>query len=263
MADRLIAREDADVSDAVKEILEAEGIEVRLNAKCFHVEKRDKAISLSLVCAEGAHRLTGSHLLVAVGRRPNTDDLGLENTGIKTDAKGFITVDDECRTNVDGIWAIGDVNGRGAFTHTSYNDYEIVAANLFSNDRRKISERIPTYGLFIDPPLGRAGMTEGEIRQKGIRALVAKRMMTSVSRARERGETQGFMKVAVDAESRKILGAAILGIGGDEIIHALLDAMAAGTPADTIIRTMHIHPTVSEYLPTILQDLKPLEQTIS
>lgn len=259
MADRLIAREDPDVSDAVREILEADGIEVRLNAKCVAVDKDGNGVAMRVDCTAGAPTVRGTHLLLAVGRRPNTDDLGLDRAGVKTDAKGFITVDDQCRTSVPGIWATGDVNGRGAFTHTSYNDFEIVAANLFDNDPRRISDRIPCYALFIDPPLGRAGMTEHEVRAKGIRALAAKRMMTSVGRARERGETLGFMKVVVDAATKKVLGAAILGLNGDEVVHAVLDVMAAGAPYTAISRTMHIHPTVAEYLPTLLGELKPLD----
>jgi pyruvate/2-oxoglutarate dehydrogenase complex dihydrolipoamide dehydrogenase (E3) component len=259
MADRLIAREDPDVSDAVREILEAEGIEVRLNAKCVAVDKDGNGIAMRVDCSAGAPTVRGSHLLLAVGRRPNTDDLGLDRAGVKTDAKGFIVVDDQCRTSVPGIWATGDVNGRGAFTHTSYNDFEIVAANLFDNDPRRISDRIPCYALFIDPPLGRAGMTEHEVRAKGIRALAAKRMMASVGRARERGETLGFMKVVVDAATGKVLGAAILGLNGDEVVHAVLDVMAAGAPYTAISRTMHIHPTVAEYLPTLLGELEPLD----
>lgn len=258
MADRLIAREDTDVSDAVREVLESEGIEVRLNAKCLAVEKDGNGIAMHLDCSAGEPTVRGTHLLLAVGRRPNTDDLGLDQAGVKTDAKGFITVDDQCRTNVPGIWATGDVNGRGAFTHTSYNDFEIVAANLFDNDPRRISDRIPCYALFTDPPLGRVGMTEHEVRAKGITAHAAKRMMTAVSRARERGATSGFMKVVVDAATKKVLGAAILGLGGDEVVHAFLDVMAAGAPYTAISRTMHIHPTVAEYLPTLLGDLEPL-----
>jgi pyruvate/2-oxoglutarate dehydrogenase complex dihydrolipoamide dehydrogenase (E3) component len=258
MADRLIAREDDDVCAEVANILESEGIDLRLNAKCLSVEKNEDGVLINLVCGDGAQRISGSHLLMAVGRRPNTDDLGLDKTGVKMDAKGYILVDDHCRTNIEGIWAIGDVNGRSAFTHTSYNDYEIVAANLLDGEARAISDRIPCYGLFIDPPLGRVGMTEKEVRAKGIKALTAKRMMTSIGRAKERGETRGFMKVVVDATSQKILGAAILGINGDEVVHAFLDVMAADAPYTTISRTMHIHPTVAEYLPTILQDLKPL-----
>jgi pyruvate/2-oxoglutarate dehydrogenase complex dihydrolipoamide dehydrogenase (E3) component len=258
MAERLIAREDADVSDAVREILEAEGIDVRLNAKCLSVEKKNNTISMDLACSVGAPLIKGSHLFVAVGRKPNTDDLGVDKAGIAIDPKGFITVDDECRTNVEGVWAIGDINGRGAFTHTSYNDFEIVAANLFDNDSRKISDRIPCYGLFVDPPLGRVGMTEKEVKAKGIKALAAKRMMTSIGRARERGETRGFMKVVVEAESKKILGAAILGLNGDEVVHAFIDIMSVGAPYTAISRTMHIHPTVAEYLPTLLEDLQPL-----
>ncbi len=259
MADRLIAREDPDISDTVREILESEGIEVRLNAKCLAVEKDGNQIAMKLDCLAGAPRIRGTHLLMAVGRRPNTDDLGLDEAGIETDAKGYIVVDDQCRTNVEGVWAIGDVNGRGAFTHTSYNDFEIVAANLFDYDPRRISDRITCYGLFVDPPLGRVGMTEREVREKGIKALAAKRMMTSVGRARERGETKGFMKVVVDAKSKHILGAAILGISGDEVVHAFLDVMASRQPYTAISRTMHIHPTVAEYLPTLLNDLKPFD----
>jgi pyruvate/2-oxoglutarate dehydrogenase complex dihydrolipoamide dehydrogenase (E3) component len=258
MAGRLIAREDPDVSEAVQEILEAEGIEVRLNAKCLAVEKDIDGIVMRLDCSAGAQSIWGSHLLLAVGRRPNTDDLGLDRAGVKTDARGFIAVDGQCRTNIRGIWAMGDVNGRGAFTHTSYNDFEIVAANIFDNDPRRIADRIPCYGLFIDPPLGRVGMTEHEVRTKGINALTAKRMMTSVMRARERGEMQGFMKVVVDAATERVLGAAILGLCGDEIVHTILDVMAAGAPYAAISRTMHIHPTVAEYLPTLFGDLEPL-----
>jgi len=258
MADRLIVREDPDISAAVREILEADGVEVRLKAECLAVEKDGDRIAMNLECAAGAPRIHGSHVLLAVGRRPNTEDLGLDKAGVQVDAKGFITVDDQCRTNVDGIWALGEVNGRGAFTHTSYNDFEIVAANLFDNDPRRISDRITCYGLFIDPPLGRVGMTEQEVRQKGLKALYAKKMMTSVGRARERGETKGFMKVVVDAESRRILGAAVLGVNGDEVVHAILDVMAAGLPYTAISRTMHIHPTVAEYLPTLLGELQPI-----
>ena len=258
MADRLIAREDEDVSDAVREILEGEGVEVRLGAKCLSVEKDGDGFAMTMDCATGAPRVRGSNLLLAVGRRPNTDDLGLEKAGVALDSKGYIAVDEQCRANVEGIWAIGDVNGRGAFTHTSYNDFEIVAANLFDKDPRRISDRIPCYGLFIDPPLGRVGLTEREVRAKGVKALSAKRLMTAVGRARERSETLGFMKVVVDAQSNKILGAAMLGIAGDEAVHAFLDVMAAGAPYTAISRTVHIHPTVAEYLPTLLGDLKPL-----
>jgi pyruvate/2-oxoglutarate dehydrogenase complex dihydrolipoamide dehydrogenase (E3) component len=258
LADRLVPREDADVSEAVRTILEAEGIAVRLGAKCLSVEPMGGRIALNLVCRDGGPRVIGSHLLVAVGRRPNTDDLGLDRAGIRTDAKGFVIVDDFCRTNVEGVWALGDVNGRGAFTHTSYNDYEIVAANLFDGDTRRISDRTPCYGLFIDPPLGRVGMTEAEVRASGRKALIAKRAMSTVGRAREKGETQGFMKVVVDAATRDILGAAILGVNGDEVVHALLDTISSGASAATIARTMHIHPTVSEYLPTLMGDLRPL-----
>jgi pyruvate/2-oxoglutarate dehydrogenase complex dihydrolipoamide dehydrogenase (E3) component len=231
MAPRLIGREDEEVSTAVKEILENEGIDVRLKA----------------------------HVLLAVGRKPNTHDLGLDKAGVETDPRGYVVVDDQLRTNVPGIWAMGDVNGRGAFTHTSYNDYEILAANMFDSDARRVTDRITTYGLFIDPPLGRVGMTEREVRGSGRKALVGKMMMTRVGRARERSETQGFMKILIDTETKKILGATILGIGGDEIIHSVLDVMYADAPYTVIQRAMHIHPTVTELIPTMLGDLKPLE----
>jgi pyruvate/2-oxoglutarate dehydrogenase complex dihydrolipoamide dehydrogenase (E3) component len=259
MGERLVGREDPEVSDAIREILAGEGIEVRLNAKCIGFEKDGNGVAMNLDCTEGAPVVKGTHVLLAVGRRPNTDDLGLDKAGVKTDAKGYIVVDDQCRTNVPGIWAIGDVNGRGAFTHTSYNDFEIVAANLFDNDPRRISDRIPCYALYIDPPLGRVGMTERDVRAKGIKALVATYKMTSVGRARERGETLGFMKILVDAASKKILGASLLGLNGDEVVHSIIDVMAAGAPYTAISRTMHIHPTVAEYLPTMLGELKPLE----
>jgi pyruvate/2-oxoglutarate dehydrogenase complex dihydrolipoamide dehydrogenase (E3) component len=259
MSDRLIPREDPDISAAVREILEGEGIDVRLNAKCIAVEKDGNGIAMRVDCSQGPPVVHGSHLLLAVGRRPNTDALGLDRAGVKTDERGYVVVDDQCRTNVPGIWAVGEVNGRGAFTHTSYNDFEIVAANLFDNDPRRITDRIPCYALFIDPPLGRVGMTDSEARKKGIKALVARRDMTSVGRARERGETLGFMKVLVDAESKKVLGAALLGLNGDEVVHAFIDVMTAGAPYTAISRAVHIHPTVAEYLPTMLGDLRPLE----
>jgi pyruvate/2-oxoglutarate dehydrogenase complex dihydrolipoamide dehydrogenase (E3) component len=215
-------------------------------------------VAIGVECEGGPPEIIGSHLLLAVGRSPNTGDLGLDKAGIDTDSRGYIQVDDQLRTNVPGIWAIGEVNGRGAFTHTSYNDYEIVAANLFDNDPRRVSDRILCYGLFIDPPLGRIGMSEREVRVAGRKALLGKMMMSRVGRARERGETQGFMKVLIDAESHKILGATILGIGGDEVVHSLLDVMYAGVSYTVIQRAVHIHPTVTELIPTMLGDLKPL-----
>ena len=255
---RLIAREDQDVSDAIKNILENEGIEIRLNAECITARKDGNGIAVGLECSDPNRQASGSHLLLAVGRVPNTGDLGLDKAGVEMDKSGYIKVDDQLRTNIPGIWALGDCNGRGAFTHTSYNDYEIVAANLLDHDPRKVSDRIVTYALFIDPPLGRAGMTVEQVKASGRKALVATRPMTRVSRAVEKGETQGFMKVVVDAESKSILGAAILGVTGDEVIHTLLDVMYAKAPYTTISRAMHIHPTVSELLPTLLQDLQPL-----
>jgi pyruvate/2-oxoglutarate dehydrogenase complex dihydrolipoamide dehydrogenase (E3) component len=256
---RLIPRDDEDVSEAIKGIMENEGVEVRLGTTMASVEKNGAGVAMQLKGAGGEERLEGSHMLVAVGRRPNTDDLGLDKAGVEVDERGYVTVDDQLRTNVPGIWAIGDCNGRGAFTHTSYNDYEVVAANLFDNDPRSIADRIVCYGLFIDPPLGRVGLTEQQVRASGRKALVAKMQMERVARARERSETQGFMKVLVDAESNQLLGAAILGIGGDEIAHALLDVMYAKAPYTTISRAVHIHPTVSELIPTMLGSLAPLE----
>jgi pyruvate/2-oxoglutarate dehydrogenase complex dihydrolipoamide dehydrogenase (E3) component len=259
MGDRLIARDDEDVSAAVKEILENEGIAIRLNVQCLSASRHEEGVAIQVECDSGAPEIVGSHLLLAVGRRPNSHDLGLEEAGIEADSRGFIVVDEQLRTNVPGVWATGDVNGRGAFTHTSYNDYEIVVANLFDDDARRVSDRITAYGLYIDPPLGRAGMTENEVRATGRKALLGKMAMSRVGRARERGETQGFMKVLIDAESKKILGAALLGIGADEIVHSILDIMYAEAPYTTIQRAMPIHPTVSELIPTLLGDLKPLE----
>ena len=257
MGPRLIGREDEDVSQAVREILEAEGIHIRLNAKCISLAKRDGGVAVGLTCEEGPPEVVGTHVLLAVGRTPNTSDLGLDQAGVATDHRGYIIVDDQLQTNVPGIWALGDCNGRGAFTHTSYNDYEIVADNLFNADHRRVSDRIQAYALYIDPPLGRCGMTDAEIRKSGRRALAAKYPMSQVSRAYEKGETQGFIKICVDAETKQILGAAILGVGGDEVIHVLLDVMYAKAPYTVIERAMHIHPTVSEYLPTILGKLEP------
>ena len=230
MGPRLIGREDEDVSTAVREIVEHEGVQVRLNAKCISFAKRGDEIVANVDCTDGAPQVQGTHVLLAVGRRPNTDDLGLDRAGIAVDERGYIVVDDELRTSVPGIWALGDCNGKGAFTHTSYNDAEIVIANLLENDPRRVSDRITAYALYVDPPLGRAGMTEAEIRKSGRKALVGKRPMTRVGRAVEKGETQGFMKIAVDAESGAILGAAILGTGGDEVIHSILDVMYAKAP---------------------------------
>jgi len=258
MQDRIIGRDDEDVSDAVQEILEGEGVKFRLQADCIAARVAGDGVIVRVNCEEGPEEETGSHVLVAVGRLPNTDDLGLEAAGIEANQFGYIDVDDTLRTNVPGVWAIGDVNGRGAFTHTSYNDYEIVAANLFDDDARKVSERILCYGLFIDPPLGRIGMTEKEVRDSGRRALIGKRMMTRVARAREFGETRGFIKIIVDADTEEILGAAILGLNGDEAIHCLLDTMYAHQPYTVISRAVHIHPTVAELIPTVLQELQPL-----
>jgi pyruvate/2-oxoglutarate dehydrogenase complex dihydrolipoamide dehydrogenase (E3) component len=257
MGQRLIGHEDEDISDAVREILEAEGIHVRLNAKCISLEKREAGVAVGITCEEGPPEVVGSHVLLAVGRIPNTSDLGLDRAGVTIDHRGYIVVDDQLQTNVPGIWALGDCNGRGAFTHTAYNDYEIVADNLFNADHRRVSDRIQAYGLFIDPPLGRCGMTDGDVRKSARPALAVKFPMSQVGRAEEKGETQGFIKISVDAETKQILGAAILGAGGDEVIHVLLDAMYAKAPYTVIERAMNIHPTVSEFLPTILAKLRP------
>lgn len=257
MGPRLIAREDEDVSEAVREILEAEGIQIRLNAKCISLAKRDDQIAVGVQCEEGPPEVLGTHILLAVGRVPNTSDLGLELAGVATDQRGNIVVDDALQTNVPGIWALGDCNGKGAFTHTAYNDYEIVADNLLNAGQRRVSDRIQTYALFTDPPLGRCGMTDAELRKYGRAALAAKYPMTSVTRAIEKGETQGFIKVAVDAETKQILGASILGTGGDEVIHIMLDLMYAKAPFTVFQRAMHIHPTVSEFLPTVFSKLEP------
>src|SRR6266566_2342759 len=254
---RLVSREDEDVSASIKAFLEKEGITVRLKAECIHLHSHGEDVAVGVNCEDDSSDSIGSHVLLAVGRIPNTDDLGLDRAGVKHDKHGFITVDDQLRTSVPGIWALGDCNGRGAFTHTSYNDYEIVADNLLNGDHRRVSDRIQTYALYIDPPLGRCGMTDTDIRKSGHRALVAKYPMGRVSRAVEKGETQGFIKIAVDAETKQILGAAILGTGGDEVIHVLLDVMYAKAPYTVVQRAMHIHPTVAEYLPTVLSKLEP------
>jgi pyruvate/2-oxoglutarate dehydrogenase complex dihydrolipoamide dehydrogenase (E3) component len=254
---RLIAREDAEVSDAIREILVGEGVVVRTGAKCIRLARHETGVMVGVDCVEGEPTVVGSHVLLAVGRRPNTDDLGLEKAGVATDARGYITVDDSLATSVPGIWALGDCNGRGAFTHTAYNDYEIVAANLLDGEHRRVSDRIPAYALYVDPPLGRVGKTETEARATGRRLLIGRRPMSRVSRAIEKGETQGLMKVVVDAETRKILGAAILGPGGDEAIHGVIDVMHAGVAYDVLQRAVPIHPTVSELIPTVLGEMEP------
>jgi pyruvate/2-oxoglutarate dehydrogenase complex dihydrolipoamide dehydrogenase (E3) component len=258
MGPRLIQREDEDVSTAIREILAREEIEVRLNAKCIGFSQRGDEIMAHADCADGAPEIPGSHVLLAVGRRPNTDDLGLEAAGVAVDGHGNIAVDDQLRTSSPGIWALGDCNGKGGFTHTAYNDFEIVAANLLDNDPRRVSDRITAYALYIDPPLGRAGLTEAQVRASGRSALVGRRPMTKVGRAVEKGESQGFMKILVDAQSKEILGAAILGVGGDEAIHSILDMMYAKAPWTTLQRAVHIHPTVSELIPTMLGEMQPL-----
>src|SRR5262245_50083594 len=258
MGPRLIQREDEDVSAAIAEILGRECVQLRLNAKCIGFSRQGGKIAAHVDCASGPPEVVGTHLLLAVGRRPNTDDLGLESAGVAVDARGYVVVDDQLRTSVPGIWALGDCNGKGAFTHTSYNDFEIVAANLLDGESRRVTDRIPAYALYVDPPLGRAGATDAETRKSGRRILVGKRAMVDVKRAVIKGDTQGFMKIAVDAETQQIVGAAVLGTGGDEIIHSILDVMYAKAPYTVLRRAMHIHPTVSELIPTMLGDLAPL-----
>jgi pyruvate/2-oxoglutarate dehydrogenase complex dihydrolipoamide dehydrogenase (E3) component len=255
--ERVIAREDPEVSEAIAEILAKEGIAFRLGAECIGFEPSASGVTVGVDCRSGDRRIVGSHVLMAVGRRPNTDELGLDRAGVATDERGYIVVDDALRTNVPGIWAMGDCNGRGAFTHTAYNDFEIVAANLLDGEHRLVTDRIPAYALYIDPPLGRVGASETELRKAGRRYLVGKRPMTRVGRAVEKGETAGFMKILVDPESEKILGAAILGTGGDEVIHAIAYFMYTGARYTTLRRAMGIHPTVSELIPTVLGELEP------
>jgi len=259
LASRLIAREDADVSQAVADFLKEEGIDVRVGSKVVGVEKEGNAIAVKVESAGAVSQVTGTHVLIAIGRRPNTDDLGLDKAGIATDARGYIQVDDQLRTSAAGIWAMGDCNGRGAFTHTSWNDFEIVAANLLDNGQRRVSDRITAYALYTDPPLGRAGMTEAEVRKAGKPALISTMAMENVSRAYEKGETKGFMKILVDRDSKQILGASLLGLSGDEVIHCILDLMYAKAPYTVMQRAMHIHPTVSEFIPTMLGELRPLQ----
>lgn len=254
---KLIPKEDPDTSDTIAGILTAEGIVVRTNADCIALGRDDNGVAVSVNCSEGEPRSVGSHVLLAVGRRPNTDDLGLEAAGVETDARGNITVDDRLSTSVAGIWALGECNGRGAFTHTAYNDYEIVAANLLDGADRKLSQRISAYALYTDPPLGRVGLTETEARSAGHSILVGKRPMARVGRAIEKGETHGLMKIVVDAQTRTILGAAILGTGGDEAIHGVVDMMNARVTYDVLKWAVPIHPTTSELIPTLLGELRP------
>jgi pyruvate/2-oxoglutarate dehydrogenase complex dihydrolipoamide dehydrogenase (E3) component len=256
-APRLIAREDEDVSKEIEDILTAEGITIRTGAECISVAPHPRGVAVGVDCASGDRSIAGSHLLLAVGRHPNTDDLGLDKAGVAVDARGYIAVDDSLATNVPGVWALGDCNGRGAFTHSAYNDFEIVAANLLDGEQRRVSDRVLAYALYIDPPLGRVGMTEREARASGRPLLIGHRPMTRVGRAIEKDETRGFMKVIVDAETRRILGAAILGTGGDEAIHGLLDIINADVPYERLARAVPIHPTVSELIPTMLSEMRP------
>jgi pyruvate/2-oxoglutarate dehydrogenase complex dihydrolipoamide dehydrogenase (E3) component len=237
--------------------LEAEGVAIRRDAECIRFAPRGDDVEVGVDCRSGDPAVVGSHVLIAVGRRPNTDDLGLEAAGVELNERGYVVVDDSLRTSVPHIWALGDCNGRGAFTHTSYNDYEIVAANLLDGAQRKVTDRIPVYALYVDPPLGRVGLTETEARAKGHAVRIGRRPMTRVARAVEKGEQQGFMKVVVDRDTDAILGAAILGVGGDEAIHAVIEAMGAGAGATAYTRVVAVHPTVSELIPTVFGELSP------
>jgi pyruvate/2-oxoglutarate dehydrogenase complex dihydrolipoamide dehydrogenase (E3) component len=259
LAPRLIAHEDEDVSLAVADFLKEEGIDVRVDSKVVNVKRQGNSIAVKVESAGKISEVVGTHMLVAIGRRPNTDDLGLDKAGIATDSHGYIRVDDQLRTNVPGIWAMGDCNGRGAFTHTSWNDFEIVAANIFENEHRGVSDRITAYALYTDPPLGRVGMTEEEVRKTGKPALISTIAMEDVSRAYEKGETKGFMKILADRDSKQILGASLLGLAGDEVIHCIIDLMYAKAPYTVMQRAMHIHPTISEFIPTMIGELKPLQ----
>lgn len=258
---RLVAREDEDVSAAIAEFLSREGVDIQTNAKCLRVSRRGDDIVMQLDCRGAVREAAGSHLLIATGRKPNTDDLGLDRAGVSVDKRGYIEVDDELRTSVPGIWALGDCNGRDAFTHTAYNDFEIVAANLFDGEHRRVGDRLSAYALYTDPPLGRVGMTEAEVRRSGRRALVGRVAMEDVSRAFEKGETEGFMKLIVDADTSQILGASFLGTSGDEVVHSILATMYAKAPYTVLQRAVHIHPTIAEFIPVILGDLAPLEGT--
>lgn len=259
LAPRLIAREDEDVSSAVGEFLKEEGIDVRVDSKVIGVERQGNSIAVTIESAGKISQVVGTHVLVAIGRQPNTDDLGLDKVGVATDPHGYIQVDDQLRTSVPGIWAMGDCNGQGAFTHTSWNDFEIVVANVLDHEQRRVSDRITAYALYTDPPLGRVGMTEAEVRKTGNSALISTMAMEDVSRAYERGETKGFMKILVDRDSKQILGASLLGLAGDEVIHCIIDLMYAKAPYTVMQRAMHIHPTVSEFIPTMMGDLRPLQ----
>jgi pyruvate/2-oxoglutarate dehydrogenase complex dihydrolipoamide dehydrogenase (E3) component len=256
---RLAAREDTEISATIADILRREGVDIRTNAECLQLSPHARGVELSLATGGQRSRIVGSHVLLAVGRRPNTEDLGLETIGVLTDALGHIRVNDKLETNVPGVWALGDCNGRGAFTHTSYNDFEIVAANLLDGAERSLAQRVSGYALYIDPPLGRAGMTEAEARASGRRVLLGVRPMTRVGRAIEKGETQGLMKIVVDADDNRILGAAILGPGGDEAIHGVIDAMSAGLESSALRWAVPIHPTVAELIPTLIVEMKAAE----
>ncbi|RZI57052.1 MAG: FAD-containing oxidoreductase [Rubrivivax sp.] len=256
---RLVPREDADVAEALRGILERDGLTIRTGAECVKLAPAEEGVAVQVNCQTGEPEVRGSHVLIATGRKPNTDDLGLDRAGVRVDERGNIVVDDQLRSSVPHIWALGDCNGRGAFTHTSWNDFEVTAANLLDGADRSVGGRVVTYALYTDPPLARIGLGEQEVRASGRPALIGTRPMTRVGRAIEKGETEGFIKILVDAESKAILGAMVLGVDGDEAVQSLLDVMASKRPyTDVTEGGVRIHPTVSELLPTVLQSLKRL-----
>ena len=257
--ERLMKQEDEDISEAIAEILKKEDINIRFKSECISAKPAGEGVEIQLKCETGEPSIKGSHLLIATGRIPNTDDLGLDTAGINTDKKGYIQVNDRLQTNVNHIFALGDCNGEGAFTHTSYNDFQIIDSHLQGTKKRYLSDRIPCYAAYIDPSLARVGMNLNEIREKGIKANIAVKPMKEIARAKEMGETEGLLKIYTEEGTDKILGASFLGTRADEYIHAIIDVMYADAPYTVIKNAVHIHPTVSELIPTMLEDLKPLE----
>jgi len=253
--DQLMPREDADVAQGVQEILEQEGVAIHTGSEAYRVSRTEEGVCVAIRSNEGEQDVFGSHLLVAVGRRPNSSGIGLDIAGIKTDDRGYIQVDEYCRASVEGVFALGDVNGEGAFTHTSVNDAEVVLDHLFGGSRKQ-SDRIPVYALFTDPPLGRVGLSEKEALASGRKVLKATKPMSSISRAKEMGETQGFAKLLVDADTDLILGAAILGPGGDEVINMFATIMHSNIPCREYRKVVLVHPTISELMPWVLDNLE-------
>lgn len=257
--DQLLSQEDDEFCEAISDIIKNGDINVRFNAECISGSKTDDGVVVDLDCEEDDNQVTGSHVLLAAGRIPATDELGLEHTDIATDDHSYITVSDRLETSVSNVFALGDCNGEGAFTHTAYNDYQIASSLLFDDGSRTLRDRYTCYAAFIDPPLARVGMNEKQVREKGIDVQIATRPMSRVARAKEKGETQGLLKIIVEANTAQILGGTFLGTGADEYIHTIIDMMYAGAPYTTIRDAVHIHPTVSELIPTMLEELEPLD----